>query len=109
MGQRVSRRGYVIPLAAIVLVLALTAMCLSEILLPERGKKTKSKDDLTIDCSHMDQGYVMVKSAKSKKKLKLRVKKGETTLTYDLNTAGEYEVIPCSTGTGSMPSRCIRT
>ena len=100
MGQRKSRRGYVIPLAAIVLVLALTAMCLSEILLPERGKKTKSKDDLTIDCSHMDQGYVMVKSAKSKKKLKLRVKKGETTLTYDLNTEGDYEVFPLQYGNG---------
>ena len=100
MGQRKSGRDRAIPLAILALVLALTAMCLGEILLPETGKKTKSKDGLTIDCSHMDQGYVMVKGAKSKKRLKLRVKKGETTLTYDMNTEGTYEVIPLQYGNG---------
>ena len=100
MEQRNRLRAYVIPLAAIALILALIMACQSEILLPQTGKKTKSKDGLTIDCSHMDQGYVMVKGKKSQKRLKLRVKKGEVTLTYDLNSAEEYEVIPLQYGNG---------
>ena len=86
--------------AVLLIVLIVTAVSFSELLLPKTGKKTKSKDGLTIDCSHMDQGYVMVKSAKSKKKLKLRVKKGGTTLTYDMNTDGTYIVVPLQYGNG---------
>ena len=44
---------------------------------------------MTIDYSHIDQGYVMIKSKKGNKKLKVRIKKGDTTLNYDLNNSGE--------------------
>ena len=70
--------------------------------MPESGKKTKKNGGLTIDYTHMEDGYVMVKAAKGKKKLKVRVKCGsKTTLTYDLNNNGEYEVFPLQYGSGS--------
>ena len=87
-------------IAVLLLILLLASACLSELLLPEAGKKTKSKDGLTIDVSHTDQGYVMVKGTKSSKRLKLRVKKEDATLTYDLNSDGDYETIPLQYGNG---------
>ncbi len=86
---------------SVLLLLCLLTTCLAELLLPETGKKTKKNGSLTIDYSHIDQGYVMVKSAKGKKKLKVRVKKGDVTLNYDLNNSGEYEVFPLQYGNGS--------
>ncbi|MBR2823625.1 MAG: transglutaminase family protein [Clostridia bacterium] len=89
-----------LPLLAAFLAVLLAAAALSEMLLPAAGKKTKSKDGLTLDISHADQGYVMAKAAKSKKRLKLRVKVEDHTLNYDLNTEGEYEVFPLQYGDG---------
>ena len=44
--------------------------------LPEASGKTVKKDGkLTIDCSHMDQGYIMVKGKKSSKRLKVQDRK----------------------------------
>lgn len=68
--------------------------------MPESGSKTKKNGSLTIDYSHMDQGYVMVKGQKGKKALKVQVKTAEATLTYDLNNNGEYEVFPLQYGSG---------
>lgn len=68
--------------------------------MPETGNKTKKNGSLMIDYSHMDKGYVMVKAAKGKKKLKVQVKAGDTTLTYDLNNSGKYEVFPLQYGSG---------
>lgn len=68
--------------------------------MPELGEKTKKNGSLTIDYSHMDQGYVMAKSTKSKKAMKIQVTVGKNTLTYDLNNKGEYEVLPLQYGNG---------
>ncbi len=86
--------------ALLALLIVLSTLCFAEVLMPETGKKTKKDGALTVDYSHMDQGYVMVKSAKGKKKLKVRMKMGDTTLTYDLNNNGEYEVFPLQYGNG---------
>lgn len=64
------------------------------------GKNVKKNGDLVIDCSHMDQGYVMVKGKKTNKRLKVRVKTSDSTLNYDLNNNGEYEVFPLQEGSG---------
>lgn len=68
--------------------------------MPEQGNKTKKNGSLVVDYTHMDQGYVMVKSQKGKKSLKVQVKSKDTTLTYDLNNNGEYEVLPLQYGSG---------
>lgn len=90
----------ILPVFALLLTVILITVSFSELLLPATGKKTKSKDGLTLDVSHMDQGYVLAKAAKSGKRLKLRVKVDGHTLNYDLNTDGEYEVFPLQYGDG---------
>lgn len=63
------------------------------------GEKTNGK--LRVDASNISEGYFMASSTKSSKnKLKLRVVKGDETLTYDLNTDGSYEVFPLQLGDG---------
>ena len=47
------------------------------------------------------QGYILAHGKENKKRLKLRVTQGQYKLTYDLNTAGEYEVFPLQLGDGS--------
>lgn len=65
------------------------------------GEKTYRKNDLTLDVSHMADGYIMAKSAPTSRKLKLRISRGDTIFTYDLNGAGDYEVFPLQLGSGS--------
>jgi len=101
MARAVSRKRIAVSCIAFALFWAMIVMCLGEALMPQSGDKRKKNGNLTIDYSYMSDGYVMVKSAKSKKKLKVRVSMGDnTTLTYDLNTEGEYEVFPLQYGSG---------
>jgi len=84
-------------------LLIIVSLSLGEVRMPEAsGDSVKKNGDLVVDCSHMDQGYVMVKGKKTKKKLKVRVKAngGETSLNYDLNSDGEYECFPLQFGSG---------
>ena len=85
----------------IALLTATVLVCLSlaEVLMPEAtGKTVKKNGKMTIDCSNMSQGYIMVKAKKTKKKLKVRIKSGDNSLNYDLNSSGEYEVFPLQFG-----------
>lgn len=54
---------------------------------------------VTIDASNASEGYLMIK-ASSKKKLKLRIVKGDMTVTYDL-PSGDYQTIPLQAGSGT--------
>ena len=64
------------------------------------GEKTNSK--LKVDVGNASEGYFMAAvTSKTKHKMKLRVEKDGTTLTYDLNTSGTYEVFPLQLGSGS--------
>ena len=68
---------------------------------PEAGGKAKTDDRLTIDYSHIDQGYVMVKARKTEKRMQLTVKKGSDSVHYEINGNGEYEIIPLQFGSGN--------
>ena len=61
---------------------------------PETGDQKKTEGGLTIDYSHMDQGYVMVRAQKSDKRMKLTVEHGTVLLTYSMNNDEKYETIP---------------
>lgn len=67
---------------------------------PKAGSKVKKDDRLTIDYSHMDQGYVMVKAKKTDKRMQLIVKHGSDSLYYEINGLGEYVIIPLQFGSG---------
>ena len=69
--------------------------------LPEASGKTIKKDGkMTIDCSNMSEGYLMVKAKKTSKRLKLQIATSGAKLNYDLNSDGEYEVFPLQFGSG---------
>ena len=64
------------------------------------GDKVLKKGSMTMDASHAEQGYIMVRAKAGTKKLKLRISKGKETYTYDLNGQEEYEVFPLQLGSG---------
>ncbi len=71
--------------------------------LPEpSGNKdmTYSKNGFEVDYGNSAEGYILVKCKPTEKKIKVRVSFGETTLTYDLNGKGEYDVFPLQLGDG---------
>ena len=70
-------------------------------LFPETGSKTKTDGRLTIDYSHIDQGYVMVRAKKTDLKMQLKVKHGSDSVSYLINGDGQYETIPLQYGNGS--------
>lgn len=57
--------------------------------------------DATIDASHIEDGYVMVKYSGSASKIKVQIITPGRTYNYDLNTDGRYEVFPLQAGNGS--------
>lgn len=65
------------------------------------GRKNLSGGKLTVDAGNAPLGYIRVMGKKSKKKLKVRVTYKKETLTYDINSNGEFEVIPLQNGSGS--------
>ena len=67
---------------------------------PETGDQRKTEGDLTIDYSHMDQGYVMVRAQKCNTKMKLTVEHGSDWLQYSMNNEEKYETIPLQYGSG---------
>lgn len=64
------------------------------------GTTVYGEDGFTVDASHTDDGYIMVKYEGAVSALKLRVILGESQYTYDLNTEGQYEVFPLQMGNG---------
>ncbi len=65
------------------------------------GSKEERSSDAVIDYSNTKDGYVMVKyTAKSSKRLKVRVVGPNTTYTYNL-PAGQWTVFPLSDGNGN--------
>lgn len=102
-----SRRGNTgralkaLALCALLLLQALVVAALADAHWPTAdGTATKKNGSLTVDASHADEGYLMVKGPETSKRLKLRVKFDDQTLDYDLNGDGTYEVIPLQLGSG---------
>ena len=95
-------------IAAVILLLVMAggilSVCLArtakDCVWPTSGKKTSKDGGFTVDYSHADQGYVMVKAPKSKKKMKVRIKKGDNTYNYDIDS-GATEVYPLQFGSGT--------
>lgn len=91
---------------AVATVLAFALLAISVVVLCASGggsdkRKTRSDGSLTINVEHVSEGYIQARGTATSKRLKLRVKKGEEVLTYDLNGDGEYETFPLQYGSGS--------
>ena len=78
------------------------------LLLPEAsGTVTYEGNGVTIDASHTDQGYVMVRCAPSEMRLKARISLGDETYYYDLPGGDAYSVFPLQMGDGAYTVRVM--
>ena len=65
------------------------------------GTQVYTGGKLCVDASNVSEGYFIASAPEgSKHRLKLRVVKEETTLTYDLSAEGKEEVFPLQLGSG---------
>ena len=93
----------------IFLILLLWAVCAAvgyasseDAVWPESpGTVVDSNGNMTVDSSHADQGYVMIRVTNpTKNRMKLRVTYGGGQLMYDVNSEGEFEAFPLQLGSG---------
>lgn len=78
------------------------------LLLPEAsGTVVYEGAGVTIDASHTDQGYVMIRSETSEKRLKARIATSAQTYYYDLPGGEGYSVFPLQMGDGAYTVRVM--
>ena len=66
------------------------------------GQAVEKDGKLQVDTGYTSQGYFWASAREpSKHRLKLRVTRGDQTLTYDLNSGAEYECFPLQLGDGN--------
>ena len=101
MIARMGKTRFIICAALVLVVCAAVIVAACGLNLPEATGQTVKKDGkMTIDCSNMSEGYIMVKAKKTTKRLKLQIATSGAKLNYDLNSDGEYEVFPLQFGNG---------
>ncbi len=90
-------------ISALILIAVFICFAFAEAVWPQAdGKKKKQEGVMYLDYSHAEDGYMMVKTVKkTTKRLKLRVKFGDNTMTYDLDNSGNFEVFPLQYGSGT--------
>lgn len=109
MAMRCTRRGSLWLLAFVAAMTLCLALAFALALYPKAEGITVYEDQgVTVDASHADQGYVMVRHTPSDKALKLRLTKGEQTYTYDLPADGRYETYPLNMGSGTYQVQVFR-
>lgn len=80
----------------------------SPLLLPQAsGTVVFAKDGVTIDASHTDQGYVMIRCEPGEKRLKARISTTLQTYYYDLPGGEAYSVFPLQMGDGTYTVRVM--
>jgi len=80
----------------------------SKLFLPEAsGTIVYEGEGVTIDASHTDQGYVMMKCEPEEKRLKARVSTEAQVYYYDLPSGGDYSVFPLQMGSGAYTLRVM--
>ncbi|MEN6595041.1 MAG: transglutaminase-like domain-containing protein [Clostridiaceae bacterium] len=79
-----------------------------KLLLPEAsGTVVYEGQGVTIDASHTDQGYVMIRCEQTEKRLKARVSTSAQTYYYDLPSGEDYSVFPLQMGDGDYTLRIM--
>lgn len=85
------------------------ALLVADVIWPAAsGDAVKTKDEFTIDCSDVGNGYFMAKREACSSGLKMRVSKDGAVYTYDLNNDGRYEVFPLQMGEGTYKCTLYR-
>ena len=98
--KRFLRTGF--SLFLLTLALSAIAWAGAEARWPEPPGNLKKDGKLQLDADHISEGYFTASlQSASDRRMKLRVNKGDTNMTYDLNNSGEFEVFPLQLGDGS--------
>ena len=96
------RRLCTLFLLALLLAGLLPAGAGADALWPAAGGNEQRSGKMKLDVSFLSEGYFLAAVQKpSSHRLKLRVVKDGETLTYDLNSNGDYEVFPLQLGNGN--------
>lgn len=99
MFSRMAKRGKLGLIVVFVLVISVVFLASAEVLMPEAsGTKVQKDGKLLVDSSNSADGYIMVKTAQDKKRMKLRISIGGSALNYDINSNGDFEVYPLQFG-----------
>ena len=78
------------------------------LLLPEAsGTIVYEGEGVTIDASHTDRGYVMIRCEQTEKRLKARIATDQQTYYYDLPAGADYSVFPLQMGNGAYTVRVM--
>ena len=72
------------------------------------GEEVTTESSFVIDSSNSEDGYFMARNEEGNNGLKMRITKGGSTYTYDLNNAGRYEVFPLQMGSGTYTCTLFR-
>ncbi|MDO4544623.1 MAG: transglutaminase-like domain-containing protein [Bacillota bacterium] len=73
-----------------------------DFLLPSApGETVLGNDYASMDASNLDAGYICIKYLGSNEKVKLQIKNGSETYTYDLKKSDDYLVFPFTCGSGT--------
>ena len=71
-------------------------------LMPQHGTSIKSIGRLTIDFSNYTEGYIMLRTTPTEKRMKIVVIHDDNErIQYDIKNTGEYEVFPLQYGNGN--------
>ncbi len=99
MFARMTKKGKLGMLIAFALVICVVVCSYAEVLMPEAtGKKVQKDGKLLVDSSNCSEGYIMVRTKKDNKRMKLRITMGGSSLNYDINSDGNFEVFPLQFG-----------
>ena len=88
MFARMTKKGKLGMLIAFALVICVVVCSYAEVLMPEAsGKKVQKDGKLLVDSSNSADGYIMVRTKKDNKRMKLRVTMGGSSITTSTLTA----------------------
>lgn len=102
MQSRHRTRRFVCVCLSVFLFFLYSAGTLAALWPDSSGSGQKKKDGaLEVITEHAGDGYILVRGGSTKKRLKLRVKKGDHSIMYDLGNDNEFDVIPLQFGNGN--------
>lgn len=68
---------------------------------PSTDRTIQKNGNLVIDSTYENQGYVLVHGKETDQKLKLKIINHQKDMIYDINSDGDWEIIPLQSGNGS--------
>lgn len=98
--KRVALPATMVVVAFLALVFMVALAAITPIYPEATGDQVKSGKSVTLDYSHADQGYVMIKHSGTQKKLMVQITMGKYKAQHYMRGDGEYDVFALPQGSG---------